>query len=315
MGFRVGTFNATALGSVDQARAWARAAAAARFDALWFPQVMGLDALTTIAVVAADVPDVHLGTAVVPIQGRHPLPLALQALTVAGAVGPGRCTLGLGVTHAAVSEGWFGIPYRGIVDACAEVLAALGALLGPERRADLDGDHVRVHASAVVDAPAPSVMLAGLAPRMVDLAGSATDGTITWMTGPRTLGRTITPALTAAAERASRPAPRIVVGIPVCVTDDPAGARDRVRSLMERSASMPAYARQLAAEGLTDPVDLVVLGSDAEVADRLAAYRAAGMTELCANLVGSAEERDRTTAFLTGPGRAAVEGGGPARPG
>lgn len=304
MGIRVGTFNATALGSVDEARAWARRATAAGFDALWFPQVMGLDALTTIAVVAGDVPDVHLGTAVVPIQGRHPLPLALQALTVAGVAGPGRCTVGLGVTHAAVSEGWFGIPYRGIVDACTEVLAALGALLGPERRADLDGAHVRVHASALVDAPTPSVMLAGLAPRMVDLAGTATDGTITWMTGPATLGRDITPALRAAAARAGRPEPRVVVGIPVCVTDDPDGARDRVRALMERSASMPAYARQLAAEGLTDPVDLVVLGAEAEVTERLAAYRAAGMTELCANLVGSAEERARTTAFLTGPGRA-----------
>jgi sugar phosphate permease len=65
---------------------------------------------------------------------------------------------------------------------------------------------------------------------------------------------------------------------------------------------MPAYARQLAAEGLTDPVDLVVLGTEAEVTDRLAAYRAAGMTELCANLVGSAEERARTSAFLTGRG-------------
>ncbi|MBM3693201.1 MAG: LLM class flavin-dependent oxidoreductase, partial [Actinobacteria bacterium] len=257
VGIRVGTFNATALGSVDEARAWARRATAAGFDALWFPQVMGLDALTTIAVVAGDVPDVHLGTAVVPIQGRHPLPLALQALTVAGVAGPGRCTVGLGVTHAAVSEGWFGIPYRGIVDACTEVLAALGALLGPERRADLDGAHVRVHASALVDAPTPSVMLAGLAPRMVDLAGTATDGTITWMTGPATLGRDITPALRAAAARAGRPEPRVVVGIPVCVTDDPDGARDRVRALMERSASMPAYARQLAAEGLTDPVDLV----------------------------------------------------------
>ncbi|MFM8303293.1 MAG: LLM class flavin-dependent oxidoreductase [Actinomycetota bacterium] len=115
VGIRVGTFNATALGSVDEARAWARRATAACFDALWFPQVMGLDALTTIAVVAGDVPDVHLGTAVVPIQGRHPLPLALQALTVTGVAGPGRCTVGLGVTHAAVSEGWFGIPYRVIV--------------------------------------------------------------------------------------------------------------------------------------------------------------------------------------------------------
>jgi len=303
---RVGTFNATSLGSVDGALAWSRAAAEAGFDALWFPQVMGLDALGVLTVVAREVPDVHLGTAVVPIQGRHPLPLALQALTVASAAGPERFTLGVGVTHAAISEGWLGVPYRGIVDVCAEVLTALNGLLGPDRRADLDGAHVTVHAAAMVDAPEPSLMLAGLAPRMVDLAGAQTDGTITWMTGPVTLGRDITPALRAAAERAGRPAPRVVVGIPVCVTDDEAGARERVASMMARSASMPAYARQMAAEGLTDPVDLVVLGDEDAVAARLAAYGAAGMTELCANLMGSPEERARTAEFLTGAGRDTV---------
>lgn len=303
---RVGTFNATSLGSVDDALAWSRAAATAGFDTLWFPQVMGLDVLVTLAVVGREVPDVHLGTAVVPIQGRHPLPLALQALTVTSAAGPGRVTVGLGVTHAAISEGWMGIPYRGIVDACAEVVTALNGLLGPDRRADVDGAHVTVHAAAMIDAPAPSLMLAGLAPRMVGLAGSRTDGTITWMTGPTTLGRDITPALRAAAERAGRDAPRVVVGIPVCVTDDDAGARARVASLMARSASMPAYARQMAAEGLTDPVDLVVLGGEDAVSARLDAYRAAGMTELCANVVGSPDEQARTTEFLTGAWRDTV---------
>lgn len=303
---QVGTFNATRLGSVDDALGWARDAADAGFDTVWFPQVMGLDALTALAVVAREVPDVRLGTAVVPIQGRHPLPLALQALTVAGAAGPDRFTFGIGVTHAAISEGWLGVPYRGIVDVCAEVVTALRGLLGPERRADLDGAHVTVHAAAMIDAPEPSLMLAGLAPRMVDLAGSQTDGTITWMTGPTTLGRDITPALRAAADRGGRVAPRVVVGIPVCVTDDIAGARERVRSHMERSAVMPAYRRQMAAEGVDDPVDLVVLGDEAAVAARLDAYRTAGMTELCANLLGAPEEQARTTEYLTGAWRDTV---------
>jgi len=303
---RVGTFNATSLGSVDDALAWSRAAAAAGFDTLWFPQVMGLDALTALAVVAREVPDVHVGTSVVPIQGRHPLPLALQALTVSGVAGPGRFTFGIGVTHKVMSEGFFGVPYRGIVDVCAEVVAALNGLLGPDRKADVDGAHVSTHSVAMIDAPAPSLMLAGLAPRMVDLAGSQTDGIITWMTGPATLGRDITPALRDAAERAGRPAPRIVVGIQVCVTGDEAGARERVAAMMARSASMPAYQRQMTAEGLTDPVDLVVLGDEAAVAARLAAYADAGMTELCANVVGSPEEQARTVEFLTGPWRDTV---------
>lgn len=303
---RVGTFNATHLGSVDDAVAWSQAAAGAGFDTVWFPQVLGLDALTALAVVAREVPDVHLGTAVVPIQGRHPLPLAFQALTVASAAGPDRFTFGIGVTHKGMSEGFFGVPYKGIVDVCTEVVTVLNGLLGPERKADLDGAHLSTHSVAMIDAPAPSLMLAGLAPRMVDLAGAQTDGTITWMTGPTTLERDIAPPLRAAAERAGRPAPRIVVGIQVCVTGDDAGARERVAAMMARSASMPAYQRQMAAEGLTDPVDLVVLGDEDAVAARLAAYVAAGMTELCANVVGSPEEQARTTAFLTGAWRDTV---------
>jgi F420-dependent oxidoreductase-like protein len=303
---RVGTFNAARLGSVEEALGWSRAAAGAGFDTLWFPQVLGLDALTALAVVAHEIPDVHLGTSVVPIQGRHPLPLAFQALTVAGVAGPGRFTFGIGVTHQAMSEGFFGVPYRGIVDVCAEVLTALNGLLGPERKADLDGAHVSTHSVAMIDAPAPSLMLAGLAPRMVDLAGSQTDGTITWMTGPSTLGRDITPALRAAAERAGRPAPRVVVGIQVCVTDDEPAAREHVATMMARSASMPAYQRQMAAEGVTDPVDLVVLGDADTVAARLDAYRDAGMTELCANVVGSPDDQARTTEFLTGAWRDTV---------
>jgi len=116
------------------------------------------------------------------------------------------------------------------------------------------------------------------------------------------------PVLRAAAEAAGRVAPRVVVGIPVCVTDDEPGARERLAGVMARSASMPAYARQLAAEGLTDPVDLVVLGDEAAVLARLEAFAAAGMTELCANVVGTPEEQARTRAVLTGPGREIASG-------
>ena len=300
---RIGSFNAGRLGSVDDAVSWARAAATAGFDCCWFPQVMGVDALVALAVVAREVPGVDLGTAVVPIQGRHPLPLALSALTVADAAGPGRFTLGLGVTHRVISEGWFGVPYRGIVDACAETVAALAGLFSADRRADLDGRTTTVHAAHTLGADPPPVLLAAMAPRMLALAGAATAGTITWMTGPEVLGREVVPALRSAADAAGRPEPRVVVGIPVCVTDDVLGARERLAGVMARSASMPAYARQLAAEGLDDPCDLVVLGDEATVLAHLERFAAAGMTELCANVVGSPEERVRTEALLVGSAR------------
>jgi 5,10-methylenetetrahydromethanopterin reductase len=295
---KFGVFAGSDITALDTAVERAREAARLGFDAIWYPQTAGLDALTALAVVAREVPELHLGTAVVPIQGRHPIPLALQALTVADAAGPGRFTLGLGVTHAVVSEGWFGIPYRGIVDVCAEVLDAVGTLLGPERRSDVDGDHVAAHLATPNAAAPPGLVLAGLGPRMLDLAGRATDGTVTWMTGPTGLRRDVVPRLRAAAEAAGRAEPRVVVGIPVCVTDDPAGARQRLAPMMARVATMPSYRRQVAAEGVAEPVDLVLLGDGDAVAERLDALVAAGTTELCANVVGEPEEQERTRRFL-----------------
>src|SRR6266480_150457 len=115
--------------TVDEVVKRVRAAATDGFDAIWFPQIGGLDLLTALAVAAREVPRIDIGTAVVPIQGRHPIPLAQQALTVADAAGPGRLTLGLGVAHARQSEGWYGIPYARVVDLCAEELEALSSLL------------------------------------------------------------------------------------------------------------------------------------------------------------------------------------------
>ena len=297
--FDIGVFAGSDAVSVDHVTDRVRRAAADGFAQVWLPQTNGLDAFTTLAVAGREVGGIALGTAVVPIQGRHPITLALQALTAADAAGPGRLTVGLGVTHPAVSEGWFGVPYRGIVEMCAEVLEALDGLLSEERRCEVVGDHVTARMTTPLDGPPPGTVLAALGPRMLDLAGRATDGTITWMTGPVALGRDVVPPLRRAAEDAGRPAPRVIVGIPVCVTDDPTAARERLTPMMERVATMPSYARKVVAEGVDHPVDLVVLGDEARVAEHLGRFAEAGMTELCANVVGAPEEQQRTRAFLT----------------
>jgi F420-dependent oxidoreductase-like protein len=275
-----------------------RAAADEGFGRIWFPQTASLDALTALAVAGDRVPGIRLGTAVVPIQGRHPIPLAQQALTVADAAGPGRFTLGVGVTHGVVSEGWYGIPYRGIVDVCGEELQALAALLSPERKVDLVGGRLTARFTLGMATPPPGLMLAALGPRMLDLAGSLCDGTVTWMTGPVALARDIVPRIGAAAARAGRPAPEIVVGLAVCATDDTEDARARIRPALAGAATMPSYRRMVAAEGVADPVDLGLIGDEAALGERLAQLEKAGATELMANVVGTPEERARTRGFL-----------------
>lgn len=274
------------------------AAATDGFDGIWFGQGFAVDTLTALAVAAGQVPTIGLGTAVIPIQGRHPLPLAQQALTAATVAGPGRLTLGVGVTHQAVSEGCYGVPYSSVVGLCTDELEGLAPLLGPEHRVELAGERIVARGALGIDGPSPGLVLAAMGPRMLELAGRLTDGTVTWMTGVETIRRHIVPSITAAASRANRPPPRVLVGLPVCVSDDGDGARQRVGAAMAGPATMPSYQRMLAAEGVAEPVDIALVGEEGEVAGRIAELGRAGATELVANVQGNPEEQARTRAFL-----------------
>jgi F420-dependent oxidoreductase-like protein len=284
--------------TADKLVARVQAAAADGFGGIWVPQTAALDTLTALAVVAHTTPGIRLGTAVVPIQGRHPVPLALQALTVADVAGPGRFTLGVGVTHAVVSEAWFGVPYRDVVALCAEELQALSALLSPARHVDFDGQMLHVHVSIPMTVPPPGLVVAALGPRMIELAGRYADGTVTWMTGETTLGRAIVPPLRKAADAAGRPSPRVIAGLPVCVTDDVGKARDRLDEVMAGATRMPSYQRMLRVEGVTRPSDIALVGSEDEVDAHIERLGQAGVTELLANVIGSDDEVARTRQFL-----------------
>lgn len=279
-------------------------AAAAGFASIWIPQTTSVDALTALAVACREVPGIRLGTAVVPIQGRHPIPLSQQAITVAQAAGPGRFSLGIGVTHRMLSEGFYGIPYERVTSMCEEQLEAMQGLLGDGHATRVEGRWMTARAKLDVDTSGTDLRLvvAALGPRMVELAGRLSDGTVTWMTGVRSLRDDIVPAIRRSADAAGRPSPQVIAGLPVCVTDDVAGARDRLRPALLAAMNLPSYQRMMAAEGLDDPAELALVGDEHHVAERIATLAAIGATELLANLVGDADEQLRTAAFLTSAG-------------
>src|SRR4051812_42370575 len=80
------------------------------FSSYWLPQIFGVDALTALAVIGREVPDIELGTAVIPTYPRHPMMLAAQALTVQQA-SSGRLALGIGLSHQLVIEAMFGMSF------------------------------------------------------------------------------------------------------------------------------------------------------------------------------------------------------------
>lgn len=283
---------------LDSIRVEARRAAEDRLAGVWMSQIFGPDALTALALVGQDVPDLELGVSIVPIYGRHPLALAMQARTVQAAVG-GRLTLGIGPSHQFVVEALYGESYAKPYTRTKEYLAALQPLLAGDA-ADVDGDEVTARGRLEIDAPsAPPVLIAGLGPKMLRLAGSQAAGTTLWMVGPATIADRIVPTITRAAAEAGRPAPRVLAGITAVVTDDPDAARERSATEQGIYGSLPAYQHMLEAEGAAGPADLVIAGSEEQVAQGLHRYADAGATDARVTILAADDrERDRTRALL-----------------
>ena len=85
-------------------------------------------ALTVLAIVGHELRELNLGTAVVPIQTRHPTMLAAQARTVQDAIGA-RLSLGVGLSHQMVVEGMWGISFERPASYMHEYLNALAPML------------------------------------------------------------------------------------------------------------------------------------------------------------------------------------------
>jgi 5,10-methylenetetrahydromethanopterin reductase len=261
----------------------------------WVPNFFGLDALTTLAVVAADVPEIELGTAVVPILGRTPRVLAQQARTVHAAL-DGRLTLGVGLSHQALVEGagetWPVSP----VGYFSTYLSELTTLCTPTvATADQAPSDLRIETSAPL-----SVLAAALGPRMLEVAGRQCDGVVLWSVGPAMLSQFTVPILCAAAAAAGRPDPRVVVGVPVCVTDDPGAVRDRISRHFGQFDRLPSYRSSLGREGVASLAEIAIAGNPDEVREGIERFRVSGATDLiCNTLLATPDERVATNSLLS----------------
>jgi F420-dependent oxidoreductase-like protein len=251
------------------------------FDGIWFGQIFGPDALTVLAIGGSKTSRIELGTCVVPTYPRHPVAMAQQALTTHAAAG-GRFNLGIGLSHAPVVEGMWGMSYDKPAVHMREYLNVLLPLVR-EGRVSYSGQQYRVNQALQIPMPNPMpVLIAALAPVMLKMAGTMTDGTITWMVGPKTLETHIVPKINKAAAEAGRPTPRIVVGIPVAVTDDAAEAKEKAARAFAVYGTLPNYQRVLGIEGAGGPADIAIVGNEAEVERGIREVAAAGATDFLA---------------------------------
>lgn len=264
--------------------ALARDVEARGFHTLWLPNIFGADAVGTCAILGWETQRIELGTAVTPTYPRHPAALAQQALTTQLACG-GRFSLGIGLSHQLVIEGMYGLSYDQPAKHMAEYLQVITPLLRGEP-VDFAGEQLTAKLALDIPGAAPvPLLVAALGPVMLKLAGAHAAGTSLWMTGPQTIASHIRPQVSAAAAAAGRPAPRIVCGMPVCLTQDVAGARAYIARELQVYGMLPSYRAMLDREGAAGPGDLAIVGDEAALRAGIARLRDAGVTDFNAAIV------------------------------
>lgn len=295
VGVMVGPERGRYAAKVDRLRADARWAEDAGLASIWIPQIPDdFDALTAVAVAGLETRRIEIGTAVVPVQPRHPIALAQQALSTQ-AVCAGRLALGLGVSHHWIIDEMLGLPYEHPEPTMRAYLDVLDAALRAPGPVDVENAMFRVHNPLDITDVAPTpVLLAALGPRMLQLAGERTDGTILWMADERAIGSHIAPKIARAADAGGRPAPRIVAGVPVCLCGDDEVdlAVARTNRILAEAETSPNYQRLLEKGDARTVGDILAAGSEATIERRLRAFADAGVTDLSFRVVPIGDGRD-----------------------
>jgi 5,10-methylenetetrahydromethanopterin reductase len=256
--------------SIAQVLADVRQASERGLSGYWAPMFAGQDTLTVFALVGQAVPEIELGTAILPMPLRTPFALAQQARTVAEAIGD-RLALGLGTSHEAAARDLFGSAWGPPVETARRYLAELRELLSGAGTRRIAGP----------PAPVPPLLLGAVNPAMLRLAAELADGVVTWSAGEVTFRELVAPAAASASGRF-----RVVASLPVSVTDDEAATRELIHRRLGANDRYPSYQRVLEREGAAGIAGLSLVGSAEAVRTRLAVFADLGVTEFAAHVTG-----------------------------
>lgn len=263
---------------------------------VWIPQVPDeFDAMTAAALVAHNTSRIEIGTAVVPLQSRHPIALVQQSLSTL-MVAKGRFTLGLGPSHHWIISDMLGLPYEKPAALTADYLDVLDAAMAGPGNIDVTNERFDIHNPMyVTDEPRMQVMLAALGPVMLKIAGSRTDGTILWLADEKAIESHIAPRINGAATEAGRQLPRIVAGVPVtlCLPSEVEAAKARANRVLSEAEVSPNYQRLLDQGNATCVADILAAGDEEMIRARFESFASAGVTDISIRVVPIGEGREQ----------------------
>ena len=251
------------------------------FESLWIANANSYDALNLALYLSTQTRSIDLGTAVIPVFSKHPVELAQQILTTA-MISNNRLKIGLGVSHKHRVEDELGLRYATPALYMKEFLIILKDILyrGHSKfKGNIFNVDVSIDADTCNDV---DIYLAALGPKMLDLAGEYTEGTITWMTGYKTIKNNISPVLNSNSYNSKN----ILSSIPICITDDVETVTNEAKSIFKFYNKYPNYKKMIIQEGVKDPSDLAIVGDEDYAYNVLKEYANSGVTEILAVVFG-----------------------------
>jgi len=251
------------------------------FESLWIANANSYDALNLALYLSTQTRSIDLGTAVIPVFSKHPVELAQQILTTA-MISNNRLKIGLGVSHKHRVEDELGLRYATPALYMKEFLIILKDILH-RGHSKFKGNIFNVDVSIDTDTCNDvDIYLAALGPKMLDLAGEYTEGTITWMTGYKTIKNNISPVLNSKSYNSKN----ILSSIPICITDDVETVTNEAKSIFKFYNKYPNYKKMIIQEGVKDPSDLAIVGDEDYAYNVLKEYSNSGVTEILAVVFG-----------------------------
>jgi len=270
------------------------------YDTVACSHIAARDSFTALSALAMVTERVHLATAVAPIYHRSPASMAQTAATIDDLSG-GRFRLGLGIGHRVTMGGWHGQEIGRPVPEMREYVALVRALLAGEQPPVGQRWNSTFGFMGFTPRPDIPVLLAGLSPAMLRLAGEIADGVVLWACPADYVRDVVVPEVAKGLAAAGKPLDGFAVmpAIPVAVGDRVA-ALAGIRAELHRYFGLPFYRTMFAAAGFADDlraydeagdperqqqaigeglVDaLCAIGEAADVRAGIDRYRAAGAT-------------------------------------
>ena len=220
------------------------------YESVYVTHIAARDALTTLMAYASRTERIMLGTGVMPIYSRTPVATA-QSFATLDEFSHGRAVIGLGVSHRAVVEAWYGQTIDKPLRETREYVGIVRAILRGEDPPA--GDKFRSSFRFLGCEPRPHIpiYLAGLSEKMLRVSGEIADGVVLWLCNPHYIRDVVVPTVRQGRAKAGLPLEGfdIVAAVPSAVTGEPDEARARLRKELIPYFSLPFYRAMIEASG------------------------------------------------------------------